>query len=136
MIIVTGAAQGAECRDGVSSEDQYGCAITWVEHNQKHRLIYQRQREDFIVDMSTGADGTIHIGSSTLPTLEDVDRDGWVDLTAFALIGMVNGDLYAFRKAPTLGQFVELGTMNGGDSTRMIAASGWQMDVRIVASGI
>lgn len=90
------------------------CAINWVQNNRLMRVIWSLSEGDFESPvMRENADGEAVLTSSRPPRLLDVDGDGWLDLTTFTLIGMVNGDYSVFRYDPQAAWFVDFGAMNG-----------------------
>lgn len=114
----------ASVATGPSSEGEFGpyyaddtsqiCAINWVQSNHLMRVIWHLSEGDFASPVMTENDyGVPVLTSGRPPRLLDVDGDGWLDLTIFTLIGMVNGDYSVFRYDPQVAHFVDFGEMNG-----------------------
>ncbi|SFI36359.1 hypothetical protein [Jannaschia pohangensis] len=103
------------------------CEVTWVENGSLTTIRLKLHTEDFVSDYAGVAGGIDTFLTSDIdPTLRDFDQDGRIDVGLFEPVGMVNGDLYLFRR--TDNGFEPWGVLNGdlftADKTGVLVTNG------------
>ena len=102
-------AQTMNCSDAVfATSQEASCSRSWLYNNRVFTLNWERSAE--IDELLVEVNGQIiRARSPQLPSLNDIDRDGFVDLTFFARTGMVNGSFTFLRFDPEREVFQDIG---------------------------
>lgn len=119
----TAQAQTAHCDDvAYLTIDETTCAVSWLYNDRIFILNWEQSSE--IDELSVETVGQfIQVRSPNVPSLQDIDHDGFVDLSFFVLNGMVNGSFTFMRFDPEIEEFQDMGIGTGHSFSLDISGS-------------